>query len=1170
MKIQHKFLLLLLFLLFFSVSSFSQQGKNYQTAFKSSDGTDTLVQEVILGELFNKEIWIIRNEVKDTLEISEVKKGKLHGEQKLFFIDGELKLIANYKKGLLSGKVDFFELRTGQLSRTDYYKALPKKDFSVLQRMTTYQHNNTNIREEYKYKNGLKNGKYTIYHINGEIREKGTFQNDLYIGNKIVFHKNGKTRSDENFIIIDNPKYISAIQTQKDEFGESKPEEIVHIPKKLSVLDGNVKYYHYDGNISSDLNYVKGQKHGICKEYHQDKNSTLKSEVEYKDGLPHGSYIHYSANGHKEREGIFYGEIQLGDTIYKNVYEGEILTYYNGILFRKEHWENFMKNGVQETYSQHNGKLNKREHLKDNLKSGIQERFDSEGLKNYEAHFEIVEVDGKKVSQKTGIETYWDKGKIRSTTTWIDGKKEGKTMTYYANGQIEKEMYFKNGELDGLYKSYYENGQLKEDYMYHRVYSSRKHIGWNKTYDESGKLTRIFHADGNDRNSIGLNYENGKLKELSVTDALNLKISLDHKLKSIHWLRHSRPTFGFNLFTNQLLRRIHFIADKHYTNTANFTSNGELNQVFTSTGQPIDEENINTIAKKIAAQYNPEWNNEELITKGFRDGIHQWNYKNGSPFFKIEFNDSLPNGTWVSYNPIDGDTLSHAEYKNGLPIGKWVEKTVDGVIKSRKSYFQNHQIKESYSYANEGLLREVRKYDSLGKEHYFADYYENGNLKNMREPELSNSITMWDNGDTSYFNFLYTIGDSIKIERQFYKGNILKLQRKNNFTTGFGEVKTFYENGQLKTSHELKDNKSHGLYQNKDENGRLLNTGYFKEGKRNGEWIKYDENGEAEISLFENGEIIIDKSTEDPNSCRCYDKSLKSGKIGYAGSLSRLEEYENIKDFIPKTIIPIDSFNYENIFYVGLQTDNNRSAGFTSMKLLMFREFAFHYPAANQLKFNLNPCKTEGYISNIEGNFNYNYYNKKTVHAYLGTKTIAIGLQQNPMVNLNNEPYTIQFETKGMDFDEKDIKSIQFIDEDSTCYPLGIINNFMNIEISKAELDIHPSRGKYADVPLLSNQSQQFYGFNITEAKVDFDYINGEDSVQIKANANRIVAGANYVAGKLEVEGKSENANEFTPKNSKTTISTEELRRFLEQKGFYRVKTEIKDGLLLIEFYTEK
>ncbi len=1132
-------------------------------AFKTLAGKDTI---------FNKKEIIIRNTNKDTLEISGFKNGVLHGEKRLFYNDGKIKLIANYKKGLLHGKVESFTPRTEQISRTEHYLALPEENISVIHGKVIIYYMGGEIQEELNYEKGYKNGKYTVYHSNGEIRERGTFQNDLHIGNKIVYQKNGRLRSNENFIIIENPNYVKIFgENNKEKKSSNLRKEVQNVPKKLSVLDGNAKYYHYNGDLSSDLQFKKGKKDGLCKEYHQDKINSLKSEVEFKDGFEHGSFIRYNQNGQIERQGIYYRLITVDDTLYKNVYDGKITIYNSGKLQRIENWENFMRNGVQEDYSYHTGELTTRTHFKDNLKFGIEERFDAEGLKSYEAHFEIVNLDGRKGSQKTGIETYWNKGKISSKTTWIDGKKEGKTMTYYANGQIEKVMYFKNGELDGKYLTYYENGKLREDYNYHLMYNSRKFIGWNRTYDEQGNLTRIFNALGNDKNSLDLNFEKGNLIDLAIHDAFQLSISNDQNIKSIHLLKHSRPLFGYKTFTNQQLRRIHFVADKHHSNTANFTTNGELNQIYTSTGNSIDEPKINKIAEIIAAQYNPEWNDEKLVKEGFKDGKHQWKYKDGSIFFEMEFKDSLPNGKWISYNPIDGDTLIHAEYKHGLPIGNWVEKSVDGVVKLRISYYPNHQIKENYSFANEEMLREVRKYDSQGKETYYADFYENGNLKSMREPELSNSIYMWDNGDTSNFNILYTDEDSIRIERQFYKGNILKLQRKTNYSTGLGTVETYFENGQLKTSHKMKDGKSNGAYQQFDENGKLLNQGQFKDGKRHGQWIKYDENGLAEISLFDNGEFIIDRSQEDPNACVCYDKSLQSGKIGYAGGLYHFEEFENVKAFIPKKVIPIDDFNYGNIFYLNLQTDNNRDGGYTSMKLLMFKEFAFHYPAVDYLKFNLNPCKTEGYISNIEGSFRYGFNGEGTVYATLITKKIAVTLQNNPLVQINNEtPFKVLFDTKGMDFDKNGIKNIQFVNEDSTCYPKGIINNVFEIDILNAKLNFRPYLSGFYNLPLLTKESERFYGLVISKADLSFDFINGSDTTKIEATSNNILAGANYVAARINVEGELINDKSFKPKNSTIPIDIDVLQRFLEEKGFYRVKIEIVEGNMAIEFFTEK
>ncbi len=1005
---------LLCLILFFSPSSFSQRGGYLALNFNSTNAADTI---------FNKKEIIVRNYRNDTIEISGYKAGKLHGKKTLFYDNGDLKLIANYKNGLRNGKVEYYLIRTKQISRIEHYKAFSKESKSELHgKFISYQHNG-DIKEILNYKNGFKNGKYTIYHSKGQIKERGTFKNNLNIGNKQTFSKNGILLKNENFIIIDNPHYSEFNKKN----GDKIQKEIPNVPSKISLLDGPAKYYSYKGNIASELQFKNGKKEGLCRQYHQNKNNSLKSEVEYKEGLLYGSFIHFDQDGQIERQGIYYEEIEVGDTIYKAVYDGEVISYNNGKLQRIENWDNFMRNGVQENYSYSTGKLTLRAYFKDNLKYGLEEGFNSDGAKSHESYYEIVEVDGKKVSQQTGLNTTWTEGVIRSKTNWENGKKNGLAYSYYKNGSVATVMNYVNGELEGIYKTYYENGQINEDYMYQRYYNSRKFIGWNKTFDESGQITKAFHALGNDKNSIGLSFENGKVSEIMMTDGISISLSDDQKIKNILFRKQGRSIFGYYTFTNEKLRKVAFDTDFHHPTTANFTSNGKYIQAYTNTGKTIEEDNLSIIAQQIADQYNPKWNEEKLVKDGLKEGQHQWKYKDGSLFFSIEIKDSLPHGTWISYNPIDGDTLVHAEFEEGLPVGNWIEKTVDGIIKSRVTYYPNHTIKENYRYATRGLLREVRKHDSLGKEIYFSDYYENGNLKSRREPTLGNYINMWPNGDTSYLNFLDTKKDSIKIERRFREGNILESQRKNNLTTGIGEIKTYHENGQVKTLHELKNNKPDGLFNSFDDDGKLLISGYFQKGNRHGKWIKYNENGDTEISQFDNGEFIIDKTKEDPNTCTCYDKSLPSSRINYAPLLSHFEEYEVMKDFFPKTVIPIDSFNYAHIFYVGLQTDNNRSAGFTGMKLLMFKDFSFYYPTIDYLKFNLNPCPTPGYIGNMKSTFSYTYSGNKTLNAYLGTKTISVGLVQNPLVDLNNEPFTILFETDGMRLNENDITNIKFV-----------------------------------------------------------------------------------------------------------------------------------------------
>ncbi len=1153
--LNNSFLSLTIFLLF-SVNVIAQPS---DFPFQSPSGTDTI---------FQKNQIIVFNASKDTLEIAGFKSGKKNGKQTLFYNNGEIKRIANYKNDLLDGKVEYYSQKNKAPFRVENYKSFPKDQKSLLHGVYRSFGKDGELVEKTNYRNGVKNGNYELYHNNYQLKEKGIFENNLNVGRKRSYNAEGILMKDENYIVIDNPQYIDISSKPNDaNFGK---DEIGNQPKRLSVLDGKVKYYHYSGLLASDLKFENGKKVGLAKEYNPDKNHTLKSEVFFKDGLEHGPYVHYHSNGNLERKGIYYREIKVGDTLLKNVYDGTIEIYQdNGKRARIENWKFFKRNGVQENYSYQSGELSERTYAVDNLKSGSVERFNKDGSLNYLAYYEIVEKDGQKISQQTGTETYWEKGKIRTTTEWKNGLKEGSSKSYYENGQVESMMHFKNDKLHGSYKTYYENGQPKEDYNKQNLLGTgnSENIGWNTSFDEHGNVTRNFYATGTSKTLIAQYFENGKKTNLTANDVFRLGFFDGQQLTAVNWQNNGRPIFGYEFFSNNQLRKVHFTLDERGPLSANFTTEGNLIQVISNTGKIIDNDTVNKIAKKVALQYNPKWENEILATQPFPEGKYHWNYADGTPFFKIEFKDSLPQDKWIAYNPILQDTIFYAEFHKGLPVGKYIRKKIDGTPELRVEYYPNHEVKESYYYGDKGIISNIYKNDSTGTKEFYAEYYPNGRLKDKRLPTENSYINFSTKGDTLSYSLLFTKQDSIRIERQFFEGNQLKVDRYNNLTSGLGSVKTYFENGQLQTSHELKDTKPHGVYQKFNEKGSLLALGHFKEGKRVGKWINYENNGE-EVSYFKDGEIVIEETKEDDDQCKCYDTSLAGGKIGFANSLKHFADYKSIKPFIPKTILPINDWHYDKIFYLNLRTNGDQSNGSTHFKLLLFNDFSFHYPATDYLKFNLNPCKTEGYIGNIEANISYNFDKNELRYSQLQTKRIAVSLEKNPLVNAKDKSaFTAYFNTDYMEFSADGIKSIQFSKEKNDCYPLGQINEFMTIEIESAQLDIDPKH-KFAtsNLPLLANEIKQFYGIEINTATIKFNI----DSVQVEAICDQILAGANYVAGRLFIDGAPKNKDEFFLSDGKQSVNIQQLKKVLEQKGFYRVKVEVLDHRLVIEFYAEK
>ena len=1128
-----------------------------------------------LDTLFVKNQMIVRNAAQDTLEVAARKNGKKNGKQTLFHNNGEVNRIAYFKSDLLSGKVEYYRYGSKFPFKIEHYKALLKEEKSVLHGVYKTYYKEDILTESILYKDGAKSGKYELYHHNGKLKEKGTFQDNLNNGRKLTYTSEGVLVKDENYVIIDNPNFVDNTKKQGEKNDATqKNREISHQPEKLSVLHGKAKYYYSKGSRSAETQFKHGKKEGLCKEYYDDKNNSLKSQVVFKNGLEHGAFTHYRQDGNLERRGIYYREIQVGDTILKNVYDGIVEIYQDqGKLQRMETWKNYKKNGVQESYNYKTGVLSERAFFVDNLKSGIEQRFDTEGNKTYEVYYEVVEKEGTRISQKKGTETYWDKNGTKTTMEWENGLQNGASKSYYANGQLEKIMHFKDGKLDGRYQTFYENGNPKEDFnkTLWKGSGNSENLGWNTTYDESGKIKRKFYALGNSKNIVEYNFENGIRKELNVNNVFSLNFSDAGNLSSVQWQSPSRPMLTYHLFSNQKLRRILFSMLGNYGITANFTSTGDLIQMVDLMRNQVNDLKSMDIAHGIARQYNPNWENEDLATEAFPNGTYQWNYADGSPFFKIKFTDNFPVGDWIVYNPIKNDTLFYCEFIEGLPAGKLIRKRIDGTLELREDYYPNNKLKESYQYTIEGIISRITKNDSTGTQILTEEFYPDGVLKS-RQLHLSSSYFNFSNiGDTLSYSALFIDQDSIRIIRQFYQANKLRSDQQQNLRTGIGFYTTYFESGQLQSAHEKKDKVSHGDYKKFNENGTLQVLGSYKEGKQHGEWIYYKENGESEVTYYENGVMSIERLVEnvEEGSCRCFDTSLPSSKIGFANMLKYLADFKAIKHYIPKSMIPVNGWEYDGVFYINLITNNDRRNGSTSLKLLLFNDFSFYYPDADYLKFNLNPCATKGHIGNFDVNVSYSFEDKKISFAELSSKRIAVSLEKNPLVNAKDRGvYSAYFDTEGIHFDEQGIQKIIFTKERKDCFPEGMIHDFIKIQIDLAQLVIQRSGFALSTqhVPLLRNEINQFYGLDISAASLSFMV----GSTPIQAKCERIFAGSKYVAGRMKISGKVIDENSIELDQGVGVVNIKNIVSTLEKNGFYRVRAEIIEQQLMIEFYAEK
>src|SRR5690554_4849971 len=174
----------------FSTYAIAQPGNFYNY----SSGTDSII---------SKNRLIVRNASKDTLEIAKLKNGKKHGKQTLFYNNGEIQRISNFKTGLLNGKVEYYSQGKKDPFRIEHFKAFPKEETTRLHGVYKNFDSKGNLAELTNYKNGSKNGKYELYHNNGKLKEKGTYEDNLNIGNKRYYLSAGTLLRATKLVIVE-------------------------------------------------------------------------------------------------------------------------------------------------------------------------------------------------------------------------------------------------------------------------------------------------------------------------------------------------------------------------------------------------------------------------------------------------------------------------------------------------------------------------------------------------------------------------------------------------------------------------------------------------------------------------------------------------------------------------------------------------------------------------------------------------------------------------------------------------------------------------------------------------------------------------------------------------------------------------------------------------------
>ena len=130
-------------------------------------------------------------------------------------------------------------------------------------------HENEQLDYEFNYKNGIKHGLIKTYDKNGHLDYESNYKNGVQDG-LTKSYENGKLRVEGNYKIKEEYREIIKSCVEENPY-------LVYVDKT-----GLWKWYHENGKLSRETNYMNDNKHGITKHYYE--NGQLEFETKYSYG----------------------------------------------------------------------------------------------------------------------------------------------------------------------------------------------------------------------------------------------------------------------------------------------------------------------------------------------------------------------------------------------------------------------------------------------------------------------------------------------------------------------------------------------------------------------------------------------------------------------------------------------------------------------------------------------------------------------------------------------------------------------------------------------------------------------------------------------------------------------------------------------------------------------
>jgi antitoxin component YwqK of YwqJK toxin-antitoxin module len=468
------------------------------------------------------------------------------------------------------------------------------------------------------------NGHNIFYYPNGKISSEGNLKNGKPEGYWYNYYNTGILKSEGN--------------------------------RKNFLLDSSWIFYNPQGDVATIINYEKGLKHGVKKEYNDScflvkeeffvddtlhgevkyyygkKGNPLKETIPYEKGIREGIGYEYAEDDQRIVTVIKYtkGSIEYVEKINAKDYKGK----------KQGRWQDFYPNG----------RLKKEVAYKDDMLHGYTKEYDESG-KLLNAYLYIngeLQKDAEEVMILDVKKEYYNNGKVKREGTYnLLGKKQGTFKEYDTSGTIIGTEIYKNDLLiaKGLID---ELGYKQGDWEYYYLSGKLKKKGSYKDDLEEGNWTFLFETGETEQKG---SYSNGKKNGDWVWYYPSGNV-----LRKENFRKGKEDGFMFEL-TNEgdtIIRGDYIDGQRDgywYYHMGDHTEKGEYR-------------NDKRFGVWVFYHLNGKKSFEGKFIDGEPDGEHLYYYENGKVKWTENYTLGTKQGTWKKYDEYGMEVLSIV-YKEG-------------------------------------------------------------------------------------------------------------------------------------------------------------------------------------------------------------------------------------------------------------------------------------------------------------------------------------------------------------------------------------------------------------------------------------------------------------------------------------------------------------------------